>query len=60
MDKNKMSCINKDTKFTIRGRKAGKGENVGKITDWIFHESNDNSAWNDLYKGDRVFIDYEF
>ena len=30
-------------KFTRRGRKAGKSENIGKITDWIFQGSNDNS-----------------
>jgi len=43
-------------KFTIRGR---EGNNVGKITDWIL-QSNDDNIWNDLYKGDKVFIDYEF
>ena len=44
-------------KFTIRGR---EGENVGKITDWIFQGSNDNNVWDDLFIGDRVLIDYEF
>ena len=38
-------------KFTIRGRDAGKDEDVEKITDWIFQGSNDDSVWDDLYKG---------
>ena len=41
-------------KFTVRGR---EGENVRKITDWIFQGSNDNNVQKDLYKGDREFID---